>query len=142
MKMIYSNNEQTEIYHINMYKYYKHVLRNLCWLQNVILQGEPGSAVSGGGLPGRKGEPGIPGIPVQNKLMSNTGKICTFRKKGIGDICLILKCMYSGYSRSTRQWRGQRISRSFRDTRSGWSPGYTGSSGSFHQGLSTMLSVC
>uniref|UniRef100_A0A3P9A9C8 Collagen, type VII, alpha 1 n=1 Tax=Esox lucius TaxID=8010 RepID=A0A3P9A9C8_ESOLU len=28
-----------------------------------LFQGEPGSAVSGGGLPGRKGEPGIPGIP-------------------------------------------------------------------------------
>lgn len=33
----------------------------------VGLQGEPGSVVtSGGGFPGRKGEPGIPGIPVRN----------------------------------------------------------------------------
>uniref|UniRef100_A0A8C8EQ70 Collagen, type VII, alpha 1 n=1 Tax=Oncorhynchus tshawytscha TaxID=74940 RepID=A0A8C8EQ70_ONCTS len=29
----------------------------------LVFQGEPGSAVSGGGLPGRKGEPGIPGLP-------------------------------------------------------------------------------
>uniref|UniRef100_A0A674AAW9 Collagen, type VII, alpha 1 n=1 Tax=Salmo trutta TaxID=8032 RepID=A0A674AAW9_SALTR len=29
----------------------------------LVFQGEPGSSVSGGGLPGRKGEPGIPGLP-------------------------------------------------------------------------------
>lgn len=34
----------------------------------LMLQGEPGSVVSGGGIPGRKGEPGIPGSPVRNKL--------------------------------------------------------------------------
>lgn len=32
----------------------------------LMLQGEPGSVISGGGLPGRKGEPGIPGIPVSD----------------------------------------------------------------------------
>lgn len=35
-----------------------------------MLQGEPGSVVSGGGIPGRKGEPGIPGSPVRSKLES------------------------------------------------------------------------
>lgn len=40
----------------------------------LMLQGEPGSAISGGGLPGRKGEPGIPGIPVRNKLESQCRK--------------------------------------------------------------------
>jgi len=34
-----------------------------------LLQGESGSAV-GGGLPGRKGEPGIPGISVRNTRKS------------------------------------------------------------------------
>ncbi|KAM6927203.1 uncharacterized protein col7a1 [Xenentodon cancila] len=35
--------------------------------------GEPGSAVSGGGLPGRKGEPGIPGIPGTPGQSGNNG---------------------------------------------------------------------
>lgn len=35
-----------------------------------MFQGEPGSAISGGGLPGRKGEPGISGVPVRGKLES------------------------------------------------------------------------
>lgn len=39
-------------------------------------QGEPGSTISGGGLPGRKGEPGIPGIPVRNKLENRTLSRC------------------------------------------------------------------
>lgn len=34
----------------------------------LMLQGEPGSVVPGGAIPGRKGEPGIPGSPVRNKL--------------------------------------------------------------------------
>lgn len=33
----------------------------------LMLQGEAGAVVSSEGLPGRKGEPGIPGIPVRNK---------------------------------------------------------------------------
>ena len=36
----------------------------LFYLPPASPQGEPGSVLSGGGLPGRKGEPGIPGIPV------------------------------------------------------------------------------
>lgn len=44
------------------------VLLSDIYVVTLMLQGEPGSVVSGGGIPGRKGEPGVAGSPVRNKL--------------------------------------------------------------------------
>lgn len=41
----------------------------------LMLQGEPGSVVSGGTVPGRKGEPGFPGTPV-SLFLRNQDALC------------------------------------------------------------------
>lgn len=50
-----------------------------------MFQGEPGS-ISGGGFPGRKGEPGIPGIPVR-RTHANYGMVYKLTK--LADFILV-----------------------------------------------------
>lgn len=66
----------------------------------MALQGEPGSAVtSGGGVPGRKGEPGTPGIPVRNwenrmilRILYNVAHTLPISVKSVCEL-LLMSCI-------------------------------------------------